>query len=201
MVAGATIVHPPLVLSAPDYAPFIKKLAVPEGFAVPATLVYDDVVATAITRADLADDVRGINASLSLIQRTRGGGWPTEAVTEEFNYVDLVWHELEFRERSSFTYVVRDAGGRYLGCCYLYPLGERTTLTETLAACDVDVSWWVTPDAYAQGYYEKLYLALRDWLAAEFPFWEAHYSNAEIPSPGDGGSASASGLGRAHGPT
>ena len=87
----------------------------------------------------------GINASLELIRRTRGGSWPTEPVTEEFNYVDLVWHECEFREGDSFSYAVYDAGGQYLGCCYLYPLGRRTPLTEELIAFDVDVSWWVTP--------------------------------------------------------
>ena len=65
---------------------------------------HEDLVARAITRADLGDDVRGINASIALIQRTRGGGWPTEPVTEELNFVDLVWHELEFREGASVTY-------------------------------------------------------------------------------------------------
>jgi hypothetical protein len=164
-----------------DLAPYIKKLAVPKGFTAPARLVHEDLVATAITRADLDDDVRGINASLELIARTRGGGWPSEAVTNEFNYVDLVWHEQEFREATSFTYVVRDATGRYLGCCYLYPMGRRTELSEALARYDVDVSWWVTTTASAQGYYRKLYLALRHWLAAEFPFWDAWYSNLEIP--------------------
>ena len=50
---------------------------------------------------------RGINAGLELIRRTRGGRWPTELVTEDFNYVDLVWHECEFRDGDSFTYCVR----------------------------------------------------------------------------------------------
>ena len=164
-----------------DYARFIKKLAVPDGFTVPARLVDEDLVATAMTRDDLDDDVRGINSSLELIARTRGGGWPTEAVTKEYNYVDLVWHEQEFREERSFAYIVRDADGGYLGCCYLSPMGRRTQLTEALVRYDVDVSWWVTTDAYAQGYYQKLYRALRRWLAAEFPFWDAWYSNLEIP--------------------
>src|SRR5215467_5629899 len=152
-----------------DYTQFIKKLRLPDGFTPPAKLNYDDVVATAIARADLSEDVRGINASIDLINRTRGGGWPTEAVTEEYNYVDLVWHELEFREGASFTYVVRDTNRRYLGCCYLYPLGRRTELTAQLIRYDIDVSWWVTPAAYEQGYYTKLYDALRRWLADEFP--------------------------------
>lgn len=86
-----------------DYANLIKRLQPPPSFTAPPLLRYEDLEARAITRADLHDDVRGINASIALIQRTRGGAWPTEPVTEEFNFVDLVWHELEFREGTSFT--------------------------------------------------------------------------------------------------
>jgi hypothetical protein len=164
-----------------DYSSFTKKLRLPPGFTPPTRLTYEDLVARVLSRADLEDDVRGINASLELIRRTRGGGWPTEPVTEEFNFVDLVWHECEFREGFSFSYAVYDTAGAYLGCCYLYPMGHRTELTEELLGHDVDVSWWVTPDAYERGYYEKLYRALRHWVAEQFPFDQPYYSNAEIP--------------------
>jgi hypothetical protein len=164
-----------------DYTNLVKRLTLPPGFSAPDTLTYEDVVARAISRADLHDDVRGINASLDLIRRTRGGRWPTGPVTEEFNYVDLVWHECEFRDGGSYTYALYDAGGGYLGCCYLYPMGGRTALTEERLAFDVDVSWWVTPDAYGRGYYEKLYRALQHWLAEQFPLWQPYYSNADIP--------------------
>jgi hypothetical protein len=164
-----------------NYANFVKKLQLPSGFNPPARLTYDDLVATAISRENLSDDVRGINASIELILRTRGGGWPTEPVTEEFNLVDLVWHECEFREGHSFTYAVHDAGGVYLGCCYLYPVGRRTPLSEDLLDRDVDVSWWVTPDAYERGYYRKLYTALQYWVVADYPFRKPHYSNLEMP--------------------
>jgi hypothetical protein len=162
-----------------DYTRFIKKLHLPAGTTAPTRLTYDDLVATAISRAHLRDDVAGINASIELIQRTRGGGWPTEPVTEEYNYVDLVWHEAEFRDGRSFTYAVYQNDQRYLGCCYLSPLGRRTPLTEELLAYDVDVSWWVTPAAYQNGLYAKLYTALQHWLASEFPFWRPYYSNVE----------------------
>jgi hypothetical protein len=137
------------------YAGLVKSLDLPPGFTAPTVLAYEDIRARAISRADLDDDVRGINASLDLIGRTRGGGWPTEPVTADFNYVDLVWHECEFRDGYSFTYAVYDAADQYLGCCYLYPLGRRTPLTEELLDHDVDLSWWVTPDAYDRGYYKK----------------------------------------------
>ena len=163
------------------YEQFTKKLATPAGFRAPERLLFEHFEARAISRADLTEDVRGINSSLDLIVRTRGGGWPTEPVTADFDFVDLVWHELEFRDGYSFTYAVYDTGGNYLGCCYLYPLGRRTNLSDALLDYDVDVSWWVTPAAFERGDYDKLYTALRHWLATEFPFWRPYYSNREIP--------------------
>jgi hypothetical protein len=164
-----------------DYAGLIKRVILPSGYNPPTELTEGDIRARAISRADLHDDVHGINASLELIRRTRGGAWPAAAVSEEYNYVDLVWHEAEFRDGHSFTYAVHDGNAQYLGCCYLYPMGTRTPLTEELLAHDVDVSWWVTPDAYERGYYTKLYAALQRWLADSFPFENPYYSNREIP--------------------
>ena len=167
-----------------DYRLLVRKLVLPSGYEAPRHLTFDDIRITAISREHLREDVDGINASLDLIRRTRGGGWPTEPVSEDTNFVDLVWHELEFRDGTSFTYVVHAADGEYLGCCYLYPMGRRTDLTEALLAHDVDVSWWVTPSAYARGYYTKLYTALRGWVRDAFPFENAYYSNVEIPGHG-----------------
>src|SRR6266545_1481296 len=164
-----------------DLRGYLKRLVVPPGFEVPRELSYQDLLARALSRADLADDVAGINASLDLIRSTRGGKWPTGPVTEEYNYVDLVWHECEFRDHGSFTYVLRDSDGGYLGCCYLYPMGGRTPLTDEVLAHDVDVSWWVRPPAYEAGYYDKTYEALRTWLADAFPFRSPFYSNRQIP--------------------
>lgn len=171
--------------SAAVYNGMVKRLALPAGYRPPAELAYGDIRARALSRADLHDDVRGINASIELIRRTRGGRWPTGPVTEEFNYIDLVWHECEFREGDSFAYAVYDAAGGYLGCCYLYPMGGRTPLTADRLEYDVDVSWWVTPDAYDRGYYSLLYVALQQWLADAFPFTRPYYSNREIPVPED----------------
>jgi hypothetical protein len=165
-----------------EYRGLVKSLMLPAGFTAPRELAYRDLRARALSRADLVDDVEGINASVALIQRTRGGGWPTEPVSEEFDFVDLVWHECEFREGYSFAYAVYDVDDRYLGCCYLYPMGRRTPITEERLKFDVDVSWWVTAEAYERGQYGTLYVALQQWLADAFPFTMPYYSNAEIPT-------------------
>lgn len=165
-----------------DYAGLTKRIALPDGFAPPRRLVFEDIVASVLGREHLKDDVAGINASLDIIRRTRGGGWPTEAVTEGFDYIDLVWHECEFREGYSFSYAVYSAAGEYLGCCYFYPLGRRTRLSAELMAYDVDASWWVTASAYERGYYAKLYRALQRWGTEDFPWKALHFSNAELPA-------------------
>lgn len=145
-----------------QYDQLKKKLLMPGGTDVPTRLVYGELEARAINRDHLDDDVAGISASIDLIRKTRGGPWPTEPVTADGNFIDLVWHECEFRDEKSFTYAVYHAQHGYIGCCYLYPLGGRTTLTADLAdSYDVDVSWWVTPPAYQRGDYTLLHAALQ----------------------------------------
>jgi hypothetical protein len=166
-----------------DYTHLIKRLELPVGFRPPAVLGFEGLSARALSPADLKADVKGINESLDLIRNTRGGSWPMGPISEEFNYVDLVWHECEFRELYSFAYAVYDSSERYVGCCYFYPMGRRTPLSSALMKHDVDISWWVTPSAYRDGHYERLYRALQKWSAAEFPFKSPYYSNLEIPKP------------------
>ena len=168
-------------MTSPDLSGLIKALQLPPGFAAPEKLVHGDLVARALSRHDLAADVVGINASLELIRATRGGSWPEGPVTEDQNYMDLVWHELEHREGLSFSYALYERGENYLGCCYLYPMGRRTPLSAQLLSRDVDVSWWVTPEAHARGRYADVYRALQRWVVEAFPFSTPHFSNVEIP--------------------
>lgn len=160
-----------------NYAGLSKKL----NFQAPRELVFENIRAKTLTRADLKADMDAVNSSLALIRKTRGGAWPAEPVTKDFDLLDLAWHEREFRDGSSFAYAVCDDKGSYLGCFYLYPLGLRTELTEELMAYDVDTSWWVTAEAYEYGYYKKLYEALQQWLS-KFPVSNVYYSNKEIPT-------------------
>jgi len=102
-------------------------------------------------------------------------------VTEEFNFVDLVWHELEFRDQTSFTYAVYETGVTYIGCAYFYPVGRSRPLSRELLVHDVDVSWRVTPSAYERGLYDTLYRALQGWSVVDFRFRAPLFSNARLP--------------------
>ncbi len=164
-----------------SYAGLSKLLAVPDGFEAPRVLTDGDLTARALSRECLADDVRAINADIDLINATRGGSWPTGPTTEEEDYIDLVWHEGEWKENKSFSYVLETSGLGYVGCAYLYPLGVRQELSEELVAYDVDVSWWVTTEAYEQGVYEIVFEALKKWVPTRYPFARPHFSNVVVP--------------------
>jgi hypothetical protein len=160
---------------------YIKKFTFPADFNAPAHFTHEDLVAKTLTRSDLQADMNAVNSSLETIRKTRGGSWPEEAVSEEFDFLDLAWHEREFRDSNSFAYAVYDDQDIYIGCFYLYPMGYRTELTEELLRYDIDASWWVTTEAYKKGHYQKLHKALQQWLL-EFPISQVYYSNKEIPS-------------------
>lgn len=160
-----------------NYSELIKKL----NFQAPPELAYEDLRAKTLSRTDVKADMEAVNSSLEIIRKTRGGTWPAEAVSGEFNFLDMGWHEREFRDGDSFAYAVYDTSSTYIGCFYLYPMGMRTPLTEELLNYDVDASWWVTSEAYKQGYYEKLYKALQQWLS-ELSIKNVYYSNKEIPN-------------------
>ena len=164
-----------------SYAGLSKLLVVPDGFEAPRVLTHGDLTARPLSRECLADDVRAINADRELINATRGGGWPDGPTSEEDDYIDLVWHEGEWKENKSFSYVLETPTLGYVGCAYLYPLGVRQELSEELAAYDVDVSWWVTTEAYEQGLYEVVHTALKKWVPAHYPFRRPHFSNAKVP--------------------
>lgn len=159
---------------------FIKRLPIPNGFVAPERLTYENIVAVPLKRVHLQDDLKAVNSSIETIQQTRGGSWPAEELTEEFDFLDLAWHEREFRDANSFAYVVYDMDGEYVGCVYIYPMGVRTKLSEELLQYDADVSWWVTKEKYENGDYEKLYEAIRFWVK-EFPFSTIYFSNKLIP--------------------
>jgi hypothetical protein len=51
-----------------DYAQLVKTLQLPPGCTASSALSSEDLVARAITRDDLSDDVRGINASIAALR-------------------------------------------------------------------------------------------------------------------------------------
>lgn len=161
---------------------YIKKFDFSKNFLLPQSLNYENLTARPLTRQHLREDLEAVNSNRELILRTRGGSWPEAIIDEDYDLLDLVWHEREFKEKESFAYSIYDKNNKYIGCFYLYPMGYRTDLNEELNNYDVDVSWWVTNEAYENGRYEELFKALKTWLNSDFPFKKPYFSNKEIPN-------------------
>lgn len=66
------------------------------------------------------EDFEAVTGSERVLAGAFGDDWP-RGLTRAENLVDMGWHEREFTVRRSFAWIIRDAGGRYLGCAYLYP--------------------------------------------------------------------------------
>lgn len=164
-----------------NYSNFRKFLALPEGVTAPMRLEFENFYAKPLSREDIDADLAGVNSSIELIQKTRGGSWPSQMLDKEADFLDLAWHEREFKDGDSFAYVIYTSKDEYIGCFYLYAVGVRTPLAEQNIDYDVDASWWVTTDAYDKGYYEMVYKALRTWLEDDFRFSKVLYSNKYIP--------------------
>lgn len=156
-----------------------KMLIIPKGFNLPEALKHEDLEARPLTRDDLVEDLKAVNSSIDIIKKTRGGSWPEEELDKNFVLLDLAWHEREFRDKTSFAYVIHH-NGKYIGCFYIYPIGGRTLLDDITDEYDADFSWWVTKEAFEQGFYERVYSALKSW-ESELPFGEVLYSNKLIP--------------------
>jgi hypothetical protein len=164
-----------------EYSNMIKEITLDSTFVIPTRLKFEDMIARPLSREDLDADLAAVNSSIEIIQKTRGGSWPSEQLTKDFDFLDLAWHEREFRDRTSFAYVLYHTDGRYLGCFYLYGIGLRIALTKQTINYEVDASWWVTSEGHEHGYYEKVYVALQSWLTLEFPFKKIYYSNKVVP--------------------
>jgi hypothetical protein len=130
---------------------------IPEDFVVPETLEHPRFRLRKLTIHDVDKDLEAIH------ERVLKDGTPDPwlETTRDENLVDLGWHQKEFELRRSFAYtVVAPDESRVLGCVYLYPDEDA----------DVDVRMWVRRDAWEAGLDAELEAAVRDWLAAEWPF-------------------------------
>jgi len=74
----------------------IKPIILSEGITAPLLLKYDNFYAKQLTRSDLDADLEGVNSSIEIIQKTRGGSWPSEQLTRDADHLDLAW-DLEVR--------------------------------------------------------------------------------------------------------
>ena len=142
---------------------------VPPEFEVPLSLETAEFVLEPLGPEHNESDYAAWTSSLEHIRATPGfpwGTWPREMSLDE-NRADLEMHAEDFRTRKGFTYTVLDPATRgAIGCVYIYPVRDsdddaqaRSWVRESRA--ELDISLW---------------LAVSDWLAADWPFASVHYA-------------------------
>ena len=153
-------------------------IQIPKTFEIPDNIKTNHFIFRKLCFLDASLDYDAVMSSIDIIHETRGGSWPDHTLTYLDDQIDLGWHQREFENRSSFAYTIMSPNEtKCLGCAYLYPPGFRH---ETSKDADVDVSFWVTQEAYDQGLYPIVYHFLQKFLS-EWPFKKIVYTNKKLP--------------------
>lgn len=136
---------------------------VPPDFTVPATLETGEYRLRMLTVHDVVKDYDAVITSVDHLKTIwPGGKWPV-GLTLEQNLIDLGWHQKEFQIRRSFAYtVVTPSESRVVGCVYIEPTHK--------AGYDAEVYLWARQSELAGGLEDRLYAAVRGWIATVWPF-------------------------------
>jgi hypothetical protein len=147
---------------------------VPADFAIPDTLETGEFRLRMLTVRDVVMDYDAVMSSTDHLQTIwPGGEWP-EGLTLEQNLIDLGWHQKEFQRRQSFAFtVVTPSESRVVGCVYINPTRKR--------GYDAAVYLWARQSELAGGLEDRLYAAVREWLAADWPFENAAFPGRDVP--------------------
>lgn len=135
-----------------------------KGVAIPTEQALGSFMLRVLTVADVDRDFAAVMESAADIKSANPDStWPL-GLTLDDNYLDLAWHQREFESRRSFTWVIEDTAGDYLGCLYVYPslAGEKAA----------DVHWWwrtgKTPDRAAFRNRLQEWFAGAPWPALDY---------------------------------
>ena len=148
---------------------------IPNNFNPPQTLVADEFILRMLTVDDAVKDYDAVMTSVDHVRGVFGPNspWPMEDLTFEEELASLELHQKEFREQSSFAYAMMSLDeSRCLGCVYIMPSDN--------ARYDAVAVMWVRKSELSNGLDEKLFSAVRDWIAKEWPFKNIAYPGRKI---------------------
>ncbi len=168
------IVHLPfLVLAAIDAMAQSPSHFVPPEFEVPEKLETTEFRLRMLTVNDVVKDYDAVMTSVEHLKTIwPGSSWP-EGLTFEQDLIDLGWHQKEFQTRRSFAYtVVTPSETVVTGCVYINPTRKR--------GYDAEIYLWARQSELASGLESRLYAAVKDWVARDWPFKKAAFPGRDI---------------------
>jgi hypothetical protein len=161
------------VLSAPEAMAESPTPFVPPEFEVPVRLETKEFRLRMLTVNDVVKDYDAVMTSVEHLRTIwPGGSWP-ENLTFEQDLIDLGWHQKEFQSRRSFAYtVVTPSESMVTGCVYINPTRRR--------GYDAEIYLWARQSELAGGLESRLYAAVREWVAREWPFKRVAFPGRDI---------------------
>jgi len=146
---------------------------VPKEFKIPEKLETQEFRLRMLTVNDVVKDY---DAGMTSVQHLKtiwpGGTWP-EGLTFEQDLIDLGWHQKEFQRRTSFAYtVVTPSESKVVGCVYINQTSKR--------GYDAVVYLWARQSELERGLESRLFSALKEWLAKEWPFKKVAFPGRDI---------------------
>ena len=146
---------------------------VPADFRIPESLETKEFRLRMLTVNDVVKDYDAVMTSVEHLKTIwPDSGWP-EGLTLEQDLIDLGWHQKEFQRRRSFAYtVVTPSESMVTGCVYINPTSKRDY--------DAVVYLWARQSELSGGLETRLYAAVKEWVAKEWPFKRVAYPGREI---------------------
>jgi len=147
---------------------------VPADFTVPEKLETEEFRLRMLTVHDVVKDYAAVMTSVDHLKTIwPDSGWPSEGLTLEQDLIDLGWHQREFQTRRSFAYiVVTPSESRVVGCVYINPTRKR--------GYDAAVYLWARQSELAGGLEDRLYAAVKSWIANDWPFQTVAFPGRDI---------------------
>jgi hypothetical protein len=147
---------------------------VPKEFKIPEKLETQEFRLRVLTVNDVVKDYDAVMTSVQHLRSIwPGGTWPPEGLTLEQDLIDFGWHQKEFQRRASFAYtVVTPSESKVVGCVYINPTPKR--------GYDAVVYLWARQSELASGLESRLFSALKEWLAKEWPFKKVAFPGRDI---------------------
>ncbi len=149
-------------------APFI-----PDDFAVSGGFETEEFRLRMLTINDVIKDYDAVMSSTEHCKSIwPDDNWPV-GLTIEQNLIDLGWHQKEFQMKRSFAYTVVDpTDTMVLGCVYVEPTCKR--------GYDAAVYLWARQSELAGGLEIRLFAAVKEWIAKQWPFKTAGFPGRDI---------------------
>jgi hypothetical protein len=145
------------------------KKFIPDDFVVPSGFITDKIKARKLTVHDTLKDYDAVMESIGHLQGVFGelSSWPRPDFSLEDDFIDIGWHQTEFRMRKSFAYTVMSPDeSKCLGCFYIYPPQSDEF--------DAEVYMWVRKSEFDKGLDPVLEKEVRVFMK-QWPFKKVLY--------------------------